>query len=322
MCTTIGFAYSKGNVFGRTLEIGTELDHSVLMVPKNTKGFIHTENGQFPSLYSAIGTGFIGVPALGDGINEHGLVGSSNLFPGMDSFSVDTVDDKINLSCPAAFNYLLTRCKSTSEVKKAAEKLNIMEKSSKGERSINMHFYFMDKKGNSLVLESKRGQLLAYDNPYGVLTNAPRFDWHTTNLKNYLTLSPKSIDEAKYNGVPLFKFGEGNGMAGLPGDFTPTSRFVRSAYFVSHTPKNLKRDAAILQGFRILSQFDIPTGSVANEENGYQSKTLYTSMMDTTNLSYYIKCHDNINIQCFNLNAYMNYSAITFIPLVKEELLV
>lgn len=320
MCTTIGFAYSKGIVFGRTLEIGTPLDHSILFVPKNSKEFIQSENGSFSSLYSTIGTGFIGIPSLGDGINEHGLMGSNNLFPGMNSFSKEKVDDKINLSSSAAFNYLLTRCKSISEVKETAEKLNIIEKPSTGNPSISMHFYFMDKEGNSLVLEPKEGQLLPFDNPYGVLTNAPRFDWHTTNLKNYMSLRPESINETNYNGVSLTKFGEGNGMAGIPGDFTPPSRFVRSAYFVSQTPKNLERDPAILQGFRILSQFDIPAGAVVNDEDGYESKTLYTSMMDTDRLTYCIKCHSNINIQCFELKDYMDYSDVKFIPLTKEVL--
>ena len=65
------------------------------------------------------------------------------------------------------------------------ERLNIVINIPKTEEtSMSNHFFFMDQNGDTIVLEPKKGIHVSVDNPYGVLTNAPDFDWHTTNLKN------------------------------------------------------------------------------------------------------------------------------------------
>ena len=89
----------------------------------------------------------------------------------------------INTTTANAFDYLLTCCKDVDQVKIEAKKIVILEKMGEEVSSAN-HFFFMDSKGHKLVLEPKNGRLIAYDNPYGVLTNSPEFPWHTTNLKN------------------------------------------------------------------------------------------------------------------------------------------
>src|SRR5690625_7353660 len=79
MCTTIGFSYSEGIVFGRTLEMGVTLDNHMTYIPKDYAGFIKTKDTDYASKYAVIGTGFLKLPSLGDGINEMGLMGSNNL---------------------------------------------------------------------------------------------------------------------------------------------------------------------------------------------------------------------------------------------------
>lgn len=322
MCTTVGFSHQKGIVFGRTLELGMKLDHKILFVPKDSECFIKTKNETFASKYASIGTGFFDIASFGDGINEKGLVASSNFLPGYATFAKEAVEGKINLLTSDAFDYLLTRCKDVSEVREESKKLVLLEHGKTEEDvSTSNHFFFMDEEGNKIVLEPKDGVLMAYENPYGVLTNAPEFPWHATNLKNYLHLQPENIEETTFNEATVSKLGEGSGMVGLPGDFTPPARFVRSAYFVSNTPKDLKREAAILQAFRILSQADIPTGAIVDPIGGHCDETLYTSVMDTDKHAYYIKCHDNINLQSFYLEDYKNNKEVMFIPLEKEMIL-
>lgn len=315
MCTTVGFSYNKGIVFGRTLEMGVKLDNHILYVPKDYPNFINT----YEAKYAVIGTGFMKQPALGDGINEMGLMGSNNLLPHYASFSKEPAEGKINLTTASAFNFLLSRCRDVEEVRNEAEIMNIITHGETEEDiSIPMHFFFKDKSGNAIVLEPKDGQLLAYDNPYGVLTNAPEFPWHVINLKNYINLQPENIEETDFNGVPVTKFGNGSGLVGLPGDFSPPSRFVRSAYFVANTPKDLARQEAILQAFRILSQADIPTGAVVDTKEGNNDETLYTAVMDTNKKAYFIKHHDNINIQSFYLDDYKAEQEIQFIEIEKQ----
>ncbi len=316
MCTTIGFSYKDGLVFGRTLELGITLDNKILFVPRNHEGFIAGRGIAFPSKYGVIGSGFFNIASFGDGINEKGLMGSSNFFPKYASFSKQAVDGKFNMTTSNAFDYLLSRCQSVAEVKEEAAKIILLEKNGE-DTSTSNHFFFMDIHGNKVVIEPSHGVLVCHDNPYGVLTNSPDFGWHETNLKNYIHLRPQNIEEGTFNEVTLSKFGEGTGMVGLPGDFTPPSRFVRAAYFVSSTAKNLEREVAILQGFRILSQFDIPKGSVVDPAKNHQDEALYTSMMDTKTLTYLIKCHENINLQRFRLDDFSEGKEIKFITLEK-----
>jgi hypothetical protein len=81
------------------------------------------------------------------------------------------------------------------------------------------------------VIEPLNKGLKIYDNPLGVVTNAPTFDWHMTNLRNYINLSATNVPAVDMGGITLAQFGQGSGLRGLPGDFTPPSRFVRAVAF-------------------------------------------------------------------------------------------
>jgi choloylglycine hydrolase len=62
---------------------------------------------------------------------------------------------------------------------------------------VPLHYIIYDTKGKSLVIEYVKGKLNIYDNPIGVLTNSPGFEWHLTNLRNYINISPKSASDQK-----------------------------------------------------------------------------------------------------------------------------
>lgn len=315
MCTTIGFSYNKGLVFGRTLELGLVLDNKILFVPKG-KEIIEAAEENYRSKYNTLGSAFFNITSFGDGINEMGLMGSSNFFPEYASFSPTTIDGMINITTANAFDFLLTRCKNVAEVKETAKKIVLVNKIGEDESAAN-HFFFMDAKGEKVVLEPKKGKLIVYDNPYGVLTNAPEFPWHCTNLKNYINLKAENTGKNYFNQIETKQLGQGTGMLGLPGDFTPPSRFIRAAYYVSNTDKNFDRNSAILQAFRILSQFDIPKGAIIDPVEKHQDETLYSSVMDTNCKSYHIKTHTNINLQNFYLEDFKEETDIKFIELNK-----
>ena len=72
-----------------------------------------------------------------------------------------------------------------------------------------------------------------------------------------------------------------------------------------------------MQAFRILSQFDIPTGAIVDPKEKHNDETLYTAVMDTKEIAYYIKCNQNINIQPFHLKNYEDEKEVKFIDLDK-----
>lgn len=59
MCTTIGFSYRDGIVFGRTLEVGVSLDNKILFVPRD-KTIIQTVEGDYKTKYRTLGSAFFG----------------------------------------------------------------------------------------------------------------------------------------------------------------------------------------------------------------------------------------------------------------------
>ena len=50
-------------------------------------------------------------------------------------------------------------------------------------------------------VEPLDGKLKVYDAPLGVMANAPTYDWHMTNLTNYINLSVKDVEQAKIGAV-------------------------------------------------------------------------------------------------------------------------
>jgi penicillin V acylase-like amidase (Ntn superfamily) len=134
-------------------------------------------------------------------------------------------------------------------------------------------------------------RLLRHDAPLGVMANAPTYDRHMTNLANYINLSVNDIESIKLGAQKISAFGAGGGLLGLPGDFTPPSRFVRAAIYSQSASPNATADDAVLSAFHILNQFDIPKGSVVNSAAGEKMDeiTEWTSVADLKNLRWYFR---------------------------------
>ena len=110
------------------------------------------------------------------------------------------------------------------------------------------HYVVHDASGKSIVIEYVGGKLNVHDNPLGVITNSPTFDWHMTNLRNYVNFSMTNVPPVQLGPVKLLPFGQGSGMLGLPGDFTPPSRFVRAVAFSQSVFKPKTGDRCGLAG--------------------------------------------------------------------------
>jgi choloylglycine hydrolase len=128
------------------------------------------------------------------------------------------------------------------------------------------HYIVHDASGKSIVIEYVGGKLNVYDNPLGVFTNSPAFDWHMTNLRNYVNFSMTNVPPVKLGSIKLEPFGQGSGMLGLPGDLTPPSRFVRAVAFSQSVLPSKTGNGAVLEAFHILNQFDIPKGAAREHE--------------------------------------------------------
>ena len=91
---------------------------------------------------------------------------------------------------------------------------------------VPMHLMVADQTGKAIVVEYLKGELRVFNNPSSS-DDAPSFDWHMTNLRNYVNLSAVPWPAKKIEGLDFSPLGAGSGLLGMPGDYTPPSRFVR-----------------------------------------------------------------------------------------------
>ena len=128
------------------------------------------------------------------------------------------------------------------------------------ERASTVHWRITEVSGRQIIIEIVGGKLRIHENGIGVLTNSPEYEWHITNLNNYVNLTTGTIQQRNIGGLTLKSFGGGSGMHGIPGDMTPPSRFVRAAIFQATAPPQETSEKSVMQAFHILSNFDIPIG--------------------------------------------------------------
>lgn len=305
-------AQDNSIVNGRTVEFGIPLDLGLAVVPKNIEFVGMTPNGGglvYKSKYAAMGVYCFNNKIIMDGMNEAGLVAAAFYFPGYAGYTkINSSNQKSALSPVDFTNWILTQFSSLDEVKEGVKSVVIAPTvlSGWGNAPPPMHYIVYDKSGKSLVIEPIDGKLVVSDNPLGSFTNSPTFDWHLTNLNNYINLNVYNAPSMKLNGFQLSPFGQGSGLHGLPGDFTPPSRFVRATIFSTSavlppTSKNLYS-----QAFHILNQFDIPYGSVRQkglEEADYE-RTEFTSVKDPNALRYYYKSYSDQSVKFIELGQF------------------
>jgi len=256
-----------------------------------------------------VGANALGMPVILDGLNDQGLSVGLFYFPGYASYTPMTADNAKRALAPYEFGlWALANFATVDEVREAVKNIVLVPTPAPGLGSpqgavAGAHFFLQDKSGKSLVVEPVNGTLKVHDAPLGVMTNAPTYDWHMTNLSNYINLSVKDIDTAKVGPMTLSAFGSGAGMLGLPGDFTPPSRFVRAVAFSQAATPNKTAEDTVFAAFHILNQFDVPKGSVMNAAVGEPTPeiTEWTSVADLKNLRWYFRTHEDQSIRMVDL---------------------
>jgi choloylglycine hydrolase len=336
LCTTrlvacTGILMQTENQFtvnGRTLEFGVELDLNLAVIPRNMVFIGKTPLGgglTYKSKYAAVGVYCFEDVVLMDGMNEKGLVAAAFYFPGYASYPKVTRENQAKALSPSDFpHWILTQFASIEEVKEALDSVMIAPTILKGwgNEPPPMHYIVYDQKGRSIVIEPLEGVLKVYENELGVITNSPTFDWHLTHLNNYIHLSPVNSGSNRLRNFQLHPFGQGTGMMGLPGDFTPPSRFVRAAFFSATAVTLANSDEAVEQTFHILNQFDIPLGAVRQKE---QQKTVYdytllTSVKNPETLEYFYRSYQNQAIQFVSLHQFdLNAKTIRKMAIAGKE---
>ncbi|AUC15830.1 choloylglycine hydrolase [Tenacibaculum sp. SZ-18] len=316
-CTGITLKSQDGGIIvARTVEwaLSDAQHNKILVVPRN-KNF----TGQTPEGFNGKKWkgkyGFVTLTAYGqnygpDGLNEEGLYVGVYYLPDFAEYSdYDPTKAEKSMSVGDLMQWMLSSFKTVEDVIANLDKIIVVDvKNEKfGGADLPFHFKIADAKGNSKIIEIvNNGEVKIYDPYLGVITNSPTYDWHITNQRNYLRLSniPNTpIEFEPYNLKPL---GGGSGLIGLPGDFTPPSRFVRAAAFTA-TCRPLKNSIdAVFESFRILDNFNIPLGAQIPKDHipkGISSATQITTSSDLKNKVFYFHTMWNRQIRKIDLKS-------------------
>jgi choloylglycine hydrolase len=128
-----------------------------------------------------------------------------------------------------------------------------------------------------------------------------------TNLRNYINLSPVALPTKNIDELDFSPLGGGSGMIGLPGDFTPPSRFVRAVAFSKTARPTEDGPETIYEIFRILDNFNVPLGAAEGSGDydlaGMRSATIWTSAHDMKNKVIYYHTQHNRQVRKIDVNS-------------------
>lgn len=306
----------NGAVYGRTMEFGFNLQSNAMFIPRAYALSSVGPDGKpamaWTSKYAAVGLNALGMTSLVDGLNEKGLAGGLLYFPGFAEYTDPAKADPAKSLAPWDFlTWALTNHATVAEVKAALADvaiINVVQEALK--MAPPLHFTLHDATGASLVIEPIDGTLKVYDNPLGVMTNSPPFDWHMTNLRNYVKLSSVNATPLTLGDVTISPLGQGSGLLGIPGDGTPPSRFVRALGLTISAAQVPSGPQSVRLAEHILNNFDIPKGWVRDQphDNNQLEYTQWSSVADLENRVYYVKTYEDpvlraIDLKGFNLDA-------------------
>jgi len=312
-CTGLRLTAEDGTVVhARTLEFGVDLGSDVIMVPRGYERTGTAPDGKpgmkWKSRYASLGANGVELPYIFDGLNEKGLAVGTFYFPTTAGYmDYQEKDAQRTLAPWEVGSWLLENFADVEEVKANIGKVVVPEVVlGAWGFAPPVHWVVHDATGKSIVIEYVGGELKLYDNPLGVMSNSPTFDWHMTNLRNYVNLGLTNSPTLKLGPVELKPLGQGAGMLGLPGDYTPPSRFVRIAAFSQAVLPSKTGWDAVQQAFHVLNAFDIPKGAARDREkdehgNIVADYTTWTSANDLKRKRFYFRTYDDSRIRMVDL---------------------
>jgi choloylglycine hydrolase len=328
-CTAFQLQAGDGSwIYFRSMEFGFAFNSKVLVVPRGTKMTGSAPGGkpglEWTTKYGVVGCNIDIAPTIvADGMNEKGLAIGMLYLPGYSEYlPADPAKADRSIGSWEGAICLLSTCASVEEAVDAlrSEKVYVAQQEFPPFKMVlPVHYYIADSTGRVVIAEWVGGKLNLHENPLGVLTNSPPFDWQRINVSNYVNLTSTNVPSITLGSRTIENFGQGTGALGMPGDYSPPSRFVRAALF-SHwaTPAKTATETVNL-GFHVLNSFDIFEGAItsnsadqtANTKGFLDSKgpakivptdtTEWTISHDRTNRRMYVRTYGSLEIEMVDL---------------------
>lgn len=338
MCTCI--TYENGEFyFGRNLDLDCNFGECVVITPRcfplefrNGK----TQESHYAMIGMASSAGLKGdrpFPLYAEAVNEKGLCMAGLNFPGNAVYRKEAPEAE-NVASFELIPWILGSCASIEEAETLLKTVCITDWAfMENLPPAPLHWMLADQ-SRCLVMEAVAEGLKIYENPFGVLTNNPPFDYHRMNMNNYMNItagSPSSRFAARRGGecpeirmeknlrggspksgtesgegrdcLTLKPYSQGMGAIGLPGDASSASRFVRAAFLKWNSVSEKTETANVSQFFHILDGVSMVRGTVITEAGTYDVTT-YSCCINTRTGTYYYKTYDDSRIRTVDMHQY------------------
>lgn len=308
-CTAINIKSQDGSVIaGRTMEWAFDnMEWTLLFYPKGSGYTLSAPaNTKLPTIkmtskYAVLGVGSeIAKDALVEGQNSAGLSASGNFLPGFSKFQQVTAKDKNYVAVTEFIRFVLSNYATVQQAQNELPKYKVwLPTLANSPEQATMHFLITDKSGANIVIEFINGEMKIYDKTANVMTNSPTYDWHMTNIRNYINISNLAVPQRQTNTLgDITNVSQGGGGIGLPGDYMSPSRFVKTSFLVYYSDKTKNASEAVSLTTHILDTVDIPKGVVSSKGPDGQIGSDYTqwvSIKDLTNNKLYFSDYEHRN---------------------------
>ncbi|MCH5161891.1 MAG: choloylglycine hydrolase [Clostridiales bacterium] len=293
MCTAATYK-TKDHYFGRNLDYEFSYSETVTVTPRNYK-FDFRAAGSVKTHYAMIGMAFVqqNYPLYYDATNEKGLSMAGLNFPG-NAVYLPKAAGKDNITPFEFIPWILGQCATVREAREKLKKINLLNEDFTPELKLSPLHWMISDRDESIVVEPLEGGVKVYDNPVGVMTNNPTFDFHLTNLANYMGLTRDEPVSRFSQELTLKPYSRGMGAIGLPGDLSSASRFVKAAFTKLNSISGESESESVSQFFHILNSVAQQRGC-CKVEHGFEY-TIYSSCCNTDKGIYYYTTYENSRI--------------------------
>ena len=352
MCTGLVYIDAKSRPYlGNTMELSELLPWQVAYFPAGT-AFTSQVPGKDPLTWTSTHA-FAGLMVSGElpqqgvpidwrtliavrGVNDGGLALSHQAYgdTGETPASSDTAP---MLEATQLGLWLLSNFTTVADVKAALAKqpVNATRSPMAGNVPFPLHLLVTDHTGASIVIEGANGAFIAHDNPLGVMTNGPSFEWHLTNMDNWTHLTNVDQSTATFGTADFTQPDSGIATSALPASNASVGRFVRAVYYTNFVEKVSDPDAAVMTLSAIINNFDRPRGATkdapgsagegvsfgaGNASLAWSTEyTTHTMMADITRGRFYIRPYTGLNWSTIDLSKLTSATQVTFLPATELD---
>ena len=328
MCTAISFQ-TGSHYFGRNLDLEYSYHETVTITPR-WYPFSFRRMHEIEEHYAMIGMAYVqdGYPLYYDATNEKGLS-----MAGLSFWEyADYKDEQIgmdNITPYEMIPWILGQCRNVEEAEMLLGRMNpVAIDFSEALPLSPLHWMISDRK-RTIVVESVREGLKVYDNPIGVLTNNPPFEYQMLHLNDYMNITNQPPQNRFAKKLHLQPYSRGMGGIGLPGDYSSASRFVRAAFVKENSICGEGEKESVSQFFHILDSVAHPRGCVDMGDGKYEI-TVYSSCCNTVRGIYYYKTYENsqvtsVDMRCEDLDGkrLISYELVReqqFAPCIQKKI--